>query len=75
VAGIRDGASIMIGGFGTAGMPFALIDAVLDLGARDLTIISNNAGNGRSGVAKLLEAGRVGKIVCTYPRRNDCFFM
>jgi 3-oxoadipate CoA-transferase alpha subunit len=71
VADIPDGASVMIGGFGTAGMPDELIDALLDGGARDLTIISNNAGNGESGVAALIRAGRVRKITCSFPRQSD----
>lgn len=75
VLGVGDGASIMVGGFGRTGTPLALIDAVLDLGVRELTIISNNAGNGHDGVAKLLEEGRVRKIICTYPRSLDCFVM
>ncbi len=71
VAPVGDGARIMIGGFGTAGMPDALIDALIDTGARDLTIISNNAGNGESGLAALIRAGRVRKIVCSFPRQAD----
>lgn len=71
VADIRDGATIMVGGFGTAGMPDVLVDAVIALGVRDLTIISNNAGNGESGVAALIREGRVRKIVCSFPRQPD----
>lgn len=71
VAGIRDGATVMIGGFGTAGLPFELIDALIAQGARDLTVVSNNAGNGNSGLAALLSARRVRKIVCSFPRQTD----
>lgn len=71
VADIPDGASVMIGGFGTAGMPDQLIDALIRRGATDLTIINNNAGNGESGVAALIKAGRVRKIVCSFPRQSD----
>src|SRR6266571_2113367 len=71
VANIGDGATVMIGGFGTAGMPAELVDALIAQGARDLTIISNNAGNGESGVAALLKARRVKKIICSFPRQTD----
>ena len=71
VAGIHDGATIMISGFGAAGMPAALIDALIAQGARDLTIVNNNAGNGDTGLAALLKAGRVRKIVCSFPRQTD----
>jgi 3-oxoadipate CoA-transferase alpha subunit len=71
VARIQDGASIMIGGFGTAGMPVELIDALIARGVGDLTIISNNAGNGETGVAALIKAGRVRKIICSFPRQSD----
>jgi 3-oxoadipate CoA-transferase alpha subunit len=71
VAGIFDGATIMSGGFGTAGQPTHLIDALIDQGARDLTIINNNAGNGEVGLAALLKAGRVRKMVCSFPRQVD----
>jgi 3-oxoadipate CoA-transferase alpha subunit len=70
-AGIHDGATVMIGGFGTAGMPSELIDALIDEGARDLTIVNNNAGNGDSGLAALLKAKRVRKIICSFPRQVD----
>src|SRR6266853_6769703 len=73
VAGIRDGATVMIGGFGTAGMPSELIDALIEQGARDLTIVNNNAGNGETGLAALLKAKRVRKIVCSYPRTADSY--
>lgn len=71
VADINDGASVMIGGFGTAGMPDELIDALIERGVGDLTIINNNAGNGESGVAALIKAGRVRKIICSFPRQSD----
>ncbi|MFZ3388886.1 3-oxoacid CoA-transferase subunit A [Buttiauxella gaviniae] len=71
VAGIFDGATIMIGGFGTAGQPTHLIDALIDQGACDLTIINNNAGNGEVGLAALLKAGRVRKMICSFPRQVD----
>lgn len=71
VADIHDGATVMIGGFGTAGMPSELIDALIDHGARELTIINNNAGNGEIGLAALLKARRVRKIVCSFPRQTD----
>lgn len=73
VAGIDDGATILVGGFGLAGMPFDLIDAVIRQGARDLTIVSNNAGNGDVGLAALLKAGRVRKMVCSFPRQVDSY--
>lgn len=71
VADIFDGASVMIGGFGTAGMPDELIDALIARGVGNLTIINNNAGNGESGVAALIREGRVKKIVCSFPRQSD----
>ncbi|MGB8818775.1 MAG: 3-oxoacid CoA-transferase subunit A [Rhizobiaceae bacterium] len=71
VEGIHDGATVLVGGFGTAGMPFHLVDALIDQGAKDLTIVSNNAGNGDSGLAALLKAKRVRKIVCSFPRQTD----
>ena len=73
VAGIFDGATIMIGGFGTAGQPTHLIDALIEQGARDLTIINNNAGNGDYGLAKLIKAGAVRKIICSFPRQSDSY--
>ncbi len=68
---IKDGATIMIGGFGTAGQPAELIDALIDLGVKDLVIINNNAGNGDHGLAKLLKTGAVRKIICSFPRQSD----
>lgn len=72
VGGVRDGATILVGGFGDTGTPFQLLGALLDSGARDLVIISNNAGTGHIGIAALLEAGRVRKIICSYPRTSNC---
>src|SRR5689334_3372429 len=71
VAGIGDGATVMIGGFGTAGQPVELIEALLAGGARDLTVVNNNAGNGDRGLAALIGAGRVRKIICSFPRQAD----
>jgi 3-oxoadipate CoA-transferase alpha subunit len=68
---VHDGATVMIGGFGTAGLPNALIDALIDQGARELTIVNNNAGNGDTGLAALLGKGRVRKIICSFPRQAD----
>lgn len=73
VAGIQDGATILVGGFGLAGMPFDLIDGLIRQGARDLTIVSNNAGNGEVGLAALLKAGRVRKVICSFPRQVDSY--
>ncbi|BBY78648.1 3-oxoadipate CoA-transferase subunit A [Mycolicibacterium parafortuitum] len=71
VAGIGDGSTVLVGGFGMAGMPTVLIDALIDNGATDLTIVSNNAGNGDTGLAALLAAGRVRRIICSFPRQSD----
>ena len=71
VAGITDGATVMMGGFGLAGHPVALIEALLDGSATELTIVSNNAGNGDRGLAALIGAGRVRKIICSFPRQAD----
>lgn len=68
---IKDGATIMIGGFGTAGQPAELIDGLIDLKVKDLVIINNNAGNGDFGLAKLLKSGAVRKIICSFPRQSD----
>jgi 3-oxoadipate CoA-transferase, alpha subunit len=73
VADICDGATVMIGGFGTAGMPAELIEALIAQGARDLTIVNNNAGNAEAGLAALLKAKRVRKIVCSFPRQTDSY--
>ena len=69
--GIEDGATVLIGGFGTAGVPVELIDGLIDLGARELTVVNNNAGNGEQGLARLLQAGRVRKVICSFPRAAD----
>jgi 3-oxoadipate CoA-transferase alpha subunit len=71
LAGIQDGATVMIGGFGTAGMPAELIDQLIAQGARELTVVNNNAGNGETGLAALLKAQRVRKIICSFPRQAD----
>jgi 3-oxoadipate CoA-transferase, alpha subunit len=71
LADIRDGAAVMIGGFGTAGQPNELIDALIATGAKDLVIINNNAGNGDTGLAALLAGKRVRKIICSFPRQAD----
>jgi 3-oxoadipate CoA-transferase alpha subunit len=73
LAGIHDGATIMIGGFGNAGMPRELIDGLIEQGATDLTIVNNNAGNGETGLAALLAARRVKKIICSFPRQSDSY--
>ena len=71
VTAVRDGATVLVGGFGMAGMPVQLIDALIEHGAGDLTIVSNNAGNGDTGLAALLAAGRVRKVICSFPRQSD----
>jgi 3-oxoadipate CoA-transferase alpha subunit len=71
LAGVRDGSTVLIGGFGTSGIPGELIDGLLEQGARDLTVVNNNAGNGDTGLAALLAAGRVRKIICSFPRQVD----
>src|SRR5687767_10338453 len=71
LAGTADGATVLIGGFGTAGIPGELIDGLVAHGARDLTVVNNNAGNGDAGLAALLKAGRVRKIICSFPRQAD----
>ena len=71
--GIQDGATVLVGGFGLAGQPIALIDGLLKQGAKDLTIVANNAGNGDTGLAALLKAERVRKVVCSFPRQVDSY--
>lgn len=71
LAGIPDGATVLIGGFGTAGIPDELIDGLIAQGARDLTVVNNNAGNGDHGLAALLATGRVRKVICSFPRQAD----
>ncbi len=70
LAGIRDGSVILVGGFGNAGSPIPLLEALIDQGATDLTIVSNNAGEGDFGLAALMKAGRIRKIICSYPRSS-----
>lgn len=69
--GVTDGAVVLVGGFGAVGQPYALIDALIEHGARDLTIVANNAGVGRTGLARLLDLGRVRRVVCSFPRSSD----
>ncbi|WP_311222485.1 MULTISPECIES: 3-oxoacid CoA-transferase subunit A [unclassified Acidovorax] len=71
LSGVQDGATVLIGGFGTAGIPGELIDGLIERGARDLTVVNNNAGNGDVGLAALLKAGLVRKIMCSFPRQAD----
>lgn len=71
VAGIADGSTVLVGGFGGAGQPLDLIDALIEQGAKELTIVNNNAGNGDTGLAALMKAGRVRKIICSFPRQAD----
>jgi 3-oxoadipate CoA-transferase alpha subunit len=71
VADIPDGATVLIGGFGTAGQPMELIDALRRHGAKDLTVVNNNAGNGDEGLAALLSTGSVRRIICSFPRQSD----
>ncbi len=71
VAGIGDGATVMIGGFGGAGAPIELIHALIDRRPRGLTVINNNAGNGRVGIAAMIDAGMVAKMICSFPRSSD----
>ena len=71
VADVADGATVMIGGFGTAGLPNELVGALLEQGAKNLTIVNNNAGNGDTGLAALLAKGRVRKVICSFPRQHD----
>ena len=71
LADVKDGATVMIGGFGTAGLPDELIAALMDQGARELVVVNNNAGNGDTGLAALLGAGRVRRIICSFPRQVD----
>jgi 3-oxoadipate CoA-transferase alpha subunit len=71
VASVRDGDTVLVGGFGLAGMPVALVDALIAHGAGELTVVSNNAGNGDTGLAALLAAGRVRKVICSFPRQSD----
>lgn len=69
--GTPDGATVLVGGFGTAGIPDELVQGLIEQGARDLTLVNNNAGNGDTGLAALLKAGRVRKVICSFPRQVD----
>ena len=71
LADVKDGSTVLIGGFGTAGNPTELIDGLIAQGAKDLTVVNNNAGNGETGLAALLKAGRVRKLICSFPRQAD----
>ncbi len=71
LADVRDGSTVLVGGFGGSGVPEELIDALIVQGAKDLTIVNNNAGNGEVGIAALFKAGRIRKLVCSYPRQVD----
>jgi 3-oxoadipate CoA-transferase alpha subunit len=71
MADVQDGATVLIGGFGTAGIPNELIEGLIAQGAKDLTVVNNNAGNAEVGLAALLQAGRVRKIICSFPRQAD----
>ena len=73
LAEVKDGATVLVGGFGTAGIPNELIDGLIEQGATDLTIVCNNAGNGDTGLAALLKAGRVRKVICSFPRQADSY--
>jgi 3-oxoadipate CoA-transferase, alpha subunit len=73
IAGISDGATVLIGGFGAAGQPLELIDALRQSAVQELTVVSNNAGNGDTGLAALLSAGQVRKIICSFPRQTDSY--
>uniref|UniRef100_UPI0003695329 3-oxoacid CoA-transferase subunit A n=1 Tax=Curvibacter lanceolatus TaxID=86182 RepID=UPI0003695329 len=73
LSSVQDGATVLIGGFGTAGIPNELIDGLIEHGARELTVVNNNAGNGDAGLAALLKTGRVRKIICSFPRQADSF--
>jgi 3-oxoadipate CoA-transferase alpha subunit len=71
LAGTPDGTTVLIGGFGTAGVPNELIEGLIEQGARDLTVVNNNAGNGDHGLAALLRTGNVRRIICSFPRQHD----
>ena len=73
LADVKDGSTVLVGGFGTAGLPNELVDGLIEQGATDLTIVCNNAGNGDHGIAALLKAGRVRKIICSFPRQADSY--
>ncbi|WP_372825357.1 3-oxoacid CoA-transferase subunit A [Polaromonas sp.] len=73
LASVQDGSTVLIGGFGTAGIPNELIDGLIAQGAKDLTVVNNNAGNADTGLAALLKSGRVRKIICSFPRQADSY--
>ena len=73
LADVKDGSTVLVGGFGTAGLPNELVDGLIEQGATDLTIVCNNAGNGDHGIAALLKAGRVRKVICSFPRQADSY--
>jgi 3-oxoadipate CoA-transferase alpha subunit len=73
LSNVKDGSTVMIGGFGTAGIPNELIDGLIAQGAKDLTVVNNNAGNADTGLAALLKTGRVRKIICSFPRQADSY--
>lgn len=73
LAGTPDGATVMVGGFGTAGIPGELIEGLLAQGAKNLTVVNNNAGNGEQGMAALLKSGHVRKVICSFPRQADSY--
>lgn len=73
LSGIKDGSTVLVGGFGTAGIPNELIDGLIQHGVRELTVVNNNAGNGDTGLAALLKAGQVRKIICSFPRQADSY--
>ena len=71
MAGIKDGSTVLLAGFGSVGQPNQLIDGLIEQGAKDLTVAANNAGSGHVGLARLIELGRVRKIICSFPRSSD----
>lgn len=73
LADVKNGSTVLVGGFGTAGLPNELVDGLIEQGATDLTIVCNNAGNGDHGIAALLKAGRVRKVICSFPRQADSY--
>ena len=73
LADVKDGSTVLVGGFGAAGLPNELVDGLIEQGATDLTIVCNNAGNGDHGIAALLKAGRVRKVICSFPRQADSY--
>ncbi len=71
MAGIKDGSTVLLAGFGSVGQPNQLIEGLIEQGAKDLTVAANNAGSGHVGLARLMELGRVRKIICSFPRSSD----